>query len=173
MRKFYYKFQWVGAFLAPLVMIFGPIIFGIQTQWMNPLIPIALGLSIFGLLLTIAILTTRQARNRNKHKLPTRIALFLEGSYTAILAILLTSGSHEAHSTPPVVSVLQARGIAWNDAWEINNFVRVALFIVVFLFLITALVSAIARKVEINHRQIEVIPREEFFSEDDSAPNNN
>lgn len=173
MRKFYYKFQWAGAFLAPLVMIFGPIIFGIQTQWTTPLIPIALGLSIFGLLLTIAILTTRQARTRNKHKLPTRIAVFLEGAYTAILAVLLTSGSYASNSTPPVVSVLQARGITLDDAWQINDFVRVALFIVIFMFLITALVSAITRKVEIKHRQIEVIPREEFFSEEDPAPNNN
>lgn len=166
MKKFYYRFQWIGVVLAPLVMIFGPNLFGISTAWSSPVLPLLLGFGVFALLLAIAIITTQDAKNRNKHSLQVRVATLLEGSYVAILALLLTSGSRAVNSTPPVVSVLQDRGLGEMEVWAINDIVRIVLMCLIFLFLITALVSATTKRIERKHRTIEVIQRKDFGLEE-------
>jgi hypothetical protein len=159
MHKFYYKFQWVGVIIAPALVLFGPSLFGIITEWEDVILPAILGVSIFGLLLAIAIVTTTTGRQTGIKAIGTRVATLLEGSYTAIFAILLTLGSPNPGSIPPIVSVLHDRKISYPEAWFINDGIKTILFFVIFLFLVTALISAIVQQVKIKHHTVEVIPR--------------
>ena len=168
MRKFYYRFQWYGVVLLPAVLIFGPSLLGI-TQWHNILFPLIAGLGLFGLLFSIAIITRRTAHRNGRPYFSVRIATLLEAAYVCVFALLLTSGSSNAEdSNSAIVSVLLDRGLEADNAWMTNDIARTTLFILMFFFLITVIVSATRERVELTHRTIsryELLP---FLEDDDN-----
>lgn len=171
MRKFYYKFQWFGVILLPTILIFGPSLLGI-TQWNNPMFPLITGLALFGLLFAIAITTIKTSQHNGRKYLSVRIATLLEAAYVCVFTLLLTSGSSSAdNSNSAIVSILLDRGLTGSSAWMANDIARSTLFILMFFFLVTVLVSATRERVELTHRTIsryELLP---FLEDDEDSKN--
>jgi len=167
MNKFYYRFQWVGLFLFPFILTLGPSLLGI-TQWETRAFPIIAGVILFGLLLAVAILTTQTGKLNSQKRLSNRISALLESTYVSIVAILLTAGSANAdNSNSPLVSVLLDRGIRETNAWFANDIAKTTLFLLVFVFLVTMLVSATRERIEFTrHRTVSRYEMLPFLEED-------
>lgn len=162
MGKFYLRFQWFGIILVPAIITIVPVLLGITIRWANPFMPYLTALTVGGILLAIAIITTRTARKTKANLLSLRISTLLEATYATSLAILFTSGSREeSNSNSALVSVLLDRGIDDISAWLVNDVTRTLLFLLIFVFMVTVLISALREKVGMRHRTIsryEIVP---------------
>lgn len=156
MNKFYFRFQWVGAFLLPLAIVCIPKALDLETSWIFPAFPYIFAFSVFAILLAIAIITTSSSKINGRKTLTIRVTTLIESSYTTIMALFLTQGTLNA-SNSMLVSVLLDRGVTENTAWAANYIVQASLFILLTLFLFTALFSSIVQRLSFKHQTIETI----------------
>ena len=162
MGKFYLRFQWVGVFLVPVIITLVPSLLGITIAWANPFMPYLSAFTVGGILLAIAIITTRTSIQTGAKLLSLRISTLLEATYATSIAILLTSGSRDTKdSNSALVSVLLDRNVTEIGAWFINDITRTLLFLLIFVFMVTVLISALRERVGLRHRTIsryEIVP---------------
>lgn len=155
MHKFYFKAQWVAAFLFPLGLLFGPTVLGLESNWESPWLKYLAAATSFLVLITIAYLTTSAAKVTGKNYLSLRITVLLESIYVLFIGLLFTEGKAGV-SNSMVVSVLSDRGFTDAEAWATNDVTRVILFVIIFVFMATVLTSSLVEKTKFKHTSREV-----------------